>query len=218
MYIERAIEQQVLKYLSPGKVVLILGARRIGKTLLLKKMIEKLPNEHILKLNGEDAATVEILKLRTVENYQRLLKNYSLLIIDEAQHVPEIGMALKLIVDEISSIKILVTGSSMFDLNNKTGEPLTGRKITLQMFPFSQIEYATKENLVQTAANLEERLVFGAYPELLQIENAIDKRKYLNELVNDYLLKDILMLDGLLNAHKMLDLLRLIAFQLGRSE
>lgn len=74
MYIERAIEQQVLKYLTPGKVVLILGARRIGKTLLLKKMIEKLPNEHILKLNGEDAATVEILKQRTIENYQRLLK------------------------------------------------------------------------------------------------------------------------------------------------
>ena len=216
MYIERAIEQQVFKYLSPGKVVLILGARRIGKTLLLKKVIEKMPHEQILKLNGEDATTVEILKTRSVENYQRLLKNYSLLIIDEAQHVPEIGMVLKFIVDEISGIKILVTGSSMFDLNNKMGEPLTGRKITLQMFPFSQMEYATKESLVQTLANLEERLVYGSYPELLQIENAMDKRRYLNEVVNDYLLKDILMLDGLRNAHKMLDLLRLIAFQLGK--
>jgi predicted AAA+ superfamily ATPase len=216
MHLNRSIEAKVLHYLWPNKVLLILGPRRVGKTHLLRKVLAQLPQEKVLQLNGEDMATEEVLKHRTVENYKRLLSNYTLLVIDEAQKIPEIGLILKLIVDEISGLKILVTGSSMFDLNNKLGEPLTGRKITLQLFPFAQQEYMQIENLVQTKSNLEERLIFGAYPELLHLGSTKEKTNYLNELVSDYLLKDILTLDGLRNSSKMLDLLKLIAFQLGK--
>jgi predicted AAA+ superfamily ATPase len=216
MHLNRSIEAKVLHYLWPNKVLLILGPRRVGKTHLLRKVLAQLPQEKVLQLNGEDMATEEVLKLRTVENYKRLLSNYTLLVIDEAQKIPEIGLILKLIVDEISGLKILVTGSSMFDINNKLGEPLTGRKITLQLFPFAQQEYMQIENLVQTKSNLEERLIFGSYPELLHYGSTKEKTNYLNELVSDYLLKDILTLDGLRNSSKMLDLLKLIAFQIGK--
>lgn len=213
--IERSIAKHLLQNLKPNKVLLLLGPRRVGKTSLVKTILANLANEKVLQLNGEDMATSAVLKQRTVENYKRLLGNYTLLIIDEAQKIDDIGPILKLMVDEIAGIKILVTGSSMFDLSNKLGEPLTGRKITLQLFPFAQMEYQSIENLVQTKANLEERLIYGSYPELLQYNNHQEKANYLNELLNDYLLKDILALDGVRNASKMLDLLKLIAFQVG---
>jgi predicted AAA+ superfamily ATPase len=139
-----------------------------------------------------------------------------MLLIDEAQKIPEIGQILKLMVDEIEGVKIIATGSSMFDLTNKLGEPLTGRKATFYLYPLAQREFAAEENLVQTKANLEERLVYGSYPELIQHQSNDDKAAYLNELVNSYLLKDILEHDGVRNAGKMRDLLRLIAYQVGK--
>jgi uncharacterized protein len=214
--IKRSLEAQIIKYLLPNKVLVLLGARRIGKTCMVKEIIAQLQNETVLQLNGEDMATAEILKQRTVENYKRLLSKYSVLVIDEAQKIADIGAILKLMVDEIVGIKILVTGSSVFDLNNKLGEPLTGRKNTFHLYPLAQMEYQSLENLVQTKSNLEERLIYGCYPELLQYSNQADKANYLKQLVNDYLLKDILAFEGVRNASKMLDLLRLIAFQIGK--
>ncbi|OYU94882.1 MAG: ATPase [Bacteroidetes bacterium B1(2017)] len=213
--IERSIAKDLLKKLKPNKVLLLLGPRRVGKTNLVKELAANLGKEKILQLNGEDMATSSVLSQRTVENYKRLLGNYTLLIIDEAQKIEDIGAILKLMVDEISGIKILVTGSSMFDMSNKMGEPLTGRKLTVQLFPFAQMEYNSIENLVQTKSNLEERLIYGSYPELLKYNSHQEMANYLNELVNSYLLKDILAIDGVRNASKMLDLLRLIAFQVG---
>lgn len=175
-----------------------------------------LGEEQVMSLNGEDMATQEVFKLRTVENYKRLLASTTLLIIDEAQKIEDIGAILKLIVDEIPRIKILVTGSSMSDLNNKLGEPLTGRKITFQLFPLAQMEYMQHENLIQTRAKLEERLIYGNYPELLKCPDNTEKESYLKQLVNDYLLKDILAFEGVRNATKMLDLLKLIAFLIGK--
>ena len=214
-YLERAITERFLKSLLPNKVVVILGARRIGKTSFLKHLTSTM-KEPFLQLNGEDMATVEVLKQRTVENYKRLMGKHKFLIIDEAQKIPEIGKILKLMVDEIEGIKIIVTGSSMFDLTNQLGEPLTGRKITYQMYPLAQMEYMNEENLVQTKANLEERLIYGSYPELFQYTSNEEKATYLKELVNSYLLKDILAHDGVRNSAKMIDLLRLIAFQIGK--
>jgi len=153
---------------------------------------------------------------RTVENYKRLLGQKKLLIIDEAQKVPDIGLILKLMVDHIEGIRIIATGSSVFDMTNKLGEPLTGRKYTFFMFPFAQMEFSKYENLVETKARLEERLIYGCYPELTYVESNRDKADYLNEIVNSYLLKDILEIDGIRNSSKMLNLLRLIAFQIGK--
>jgi hypothetical protein len=214
--IKRSIEERLKASLIPNKVIVLVGARRIGKTSLVKSVLKDLVKEKVLQLNGEDMATAEVLKQRTVENYKRLLGNYTVLVIDEAQKIEDIGSILKLMVDEIPGIKILVTGSSMFDLTNKLGEPLTGRKRTFELFPLAQMEYQHYENLIQTKAGLAERLIYGSYPELLQYPNDADKSGYLKQLVNDYLLKDILAFEGVRNASKMFDLLRLIAFQVGK--
>lgn len=214
--VERSIKENVMEQLQPNKVLLLLGPRRVGKTVLIKSILAELPDEKVLKLNGEDMATEALLKVRSIENYKRLLFGYTLLVIDEAQKINEIGAILKLMVDEVPGIKILISGSSMFDLNNKLGEPLTGRKKTFMLYPLAQMEYVQIENLVQTKSNLDQRLLYGSYPELLKLNRAIDKENYLNELVSDYLLKDILAIDGVRNASKMMDLLKLIAFQIGK--
>lgn len=214
-FIQRALEKQLFKKLKPNKVVILLGARRTGKTTFLRQMMEKMEGSFLL-LNGEDITTVEILKRRSVEHYKRLLGKRKLLIVDEAQKIPEIGAILKLMVDEIKGLKIIASGSSAFDLSGKIGEPLTGRSFTLQMFPLSQLELSRVENLSQTAARLEERLVFGSYPEIGKYKGNDEKAEYLRELVNGYLLKDILTFDGIRNSGKMFDLLRLVAFQTGK--
>ncbi|NTW34042.1 MAG: ATP-binding protein, partial [Bacteroidetes bacterium] len=122
----------------------------------------------------------------------------------------------KLMVDKIEGIKIIATGSSMFDLANQLGEPLTGRKVTFNLYPLAQMEYSEEENIIQTKSLLEERLIYGSYPELIKYESYEEKAAYLNELVSSYLLKDILELDGIKNSSKMVNLLRLIAFQIGK--
>ncbi|HON52134.1 MAG TPA: ATP-binding protein [Bacteroidales bacterium] len=211
--IQRTLQQEIEKRLKPNKVMLLLGARRVGKTILIKKIISNFTGK-VLMLNGEDSDSLVLLANRSISNYQNLLKGIDLLVIDEAQNVPEIGQKLKLIVDEIPNIKVIASGSSSFDLLNFTGEPLVGRSYTLYLHPFSQQELGAIENALETKQNLESRLIYGSYPELISLDNT-DKKEYLNNIVNSYLLKDILIIDGIRNASKMLDLLRLIAFQTG---
>ena len=201
--------------LKPNKVLVLLGARRVGKTQLIKKYLETV-EEKVLQLNGEDLNDARLLEERTLENYTRLFQNIGLLVIDEAQAVQDIGLILKFIVDHIEGIKVIATGSSMFDLANKLGEPLVGRKNTLFLYPLSQIEFSNYENYKQTAENLETRLIFGGYPELTQYSSWEEKQNYLREIVSSYLLKDILIFDGIKNSNKIYDLLRLIALQIGK--
>ncbi|MBP2283620.1 putative AAA+ superfamily ATPase [Flavobacterium sp. CG_23.5] len=215
-YFKRAIVQEFNRKLLPNKVLILLGARRVGKTELITNYLQTIPSESYLKLNGEDINDANLLKERSVSNYQRLLLNIDLLVIDEAQIIPDIGLILKLIVDSIPGIKIIATGSSIFDLNNNLGEPLVGRKNTLYLFPLAQMELAPYENYKQTTENLEQRLLFGGYPELEQYTDWEDKKEYLYEIINSYLLKDILIFDGIKHSDKIYDLLRLIAYQLGK--
>lgn len=215
-YLKRAVLQEFKKKIISNKVLILLGARRVGKTELIKNYLKDIPYESYLQLNGEDINDIDLLKERSVNNYKRLLNNIDLLVIDEAQNIPEIGQILKLIVDTIDGIKIIATGSSMFDLSNKLGEPLVGRKNTIYLFPLAQIEYSENENYRQTIENLEERLLFGGYPELVQYESWEDKKEYLFEIINSYLLKDILVFEGIKHADKIYDLLRLISYQIGK--
>jgi len=214
-YLKREIFEKFMQKLLANKVLVLLGARRIGKTVFIGQVIEKLDEPYLL-LNGEDVTTADVLKKRSIENYKRLLGNKKVLVIDEAQKIPEIGKILKLMVDGIKGIKIIVTGSSTFDLNNKLGEPLTGRKITFNMYPLAQMEFSRTENLIQTKDRLEDRLVFGSYPELLHHQTKEAKTEYLKEIVNSYLLKDILVFESIRNSSKLLDLLRLLSFQVGK--
>jgi len=194
---------------------MLLGPRRVGKTVLLEQIIKKSKEPHLL-LNGEDLAAQELLERRTIAHYKSTLSTIRLLVIDEAQKISDIGAKLKLMVDHVEGLKILVSGSSAFDLQQHTGEPLTGRKITLNLFALAEQEFDSVENILERKDRMNDRLVYGNYPELLSIKSNTGKAAYLRELVNDYLLKDILAIDGIKASDKMLALLRLIAFQVGQ--
>ena len=213
--INRAIFNEVKAQIKPGRVLLLLGARRVGKSHLLRQVISELNPSELLLLNGEDQTTIDRMAVRSVENFKLLLGNAKFLCIDEAQNIPDIGTKLKLLVDEIPNVSVIVTGSSMFELTNKLGEPLVGRSHIIQLFPFAQIEYQPYENIIETDSRLEQRLIYGSYPELIHLPDIEEKKDYLEGLVSSYLLKDILAYEGIKKADKIIDLLRLIAFQIG---
>jgi predicted AAA+ superfamily ATPase len=210
----RDLSDNILKKLKPNKVVLVFGARRVGKTLLVKEILAKV-NEPVLILNGEDINVHDKLANRSVENYKQILGTYKLLYIDEAQKIPEIEEKLKLMIDEIDGLKIIISGSSSFDIHKDAGEPLTGRKYTFNLYTFSENEYNQIENSISKIDRLSERLVFGNYPELLHLPDRDDKIDYLNEMISSYLLKDILVYEHIKNSQKIFNLLRLVAFQIG---
>jgi predicted AAA+ superfamily ATPase len=212
--INRIIESQITNLIGSNKVILILGTRRVGKTFLINS-IQKNYKSKLIFLNGEDFDVQEIIKNRSTSNYKRLVGDNKLIIIDEAQSIPEIGMALKLLIDTNPNLTIIATGSSSLDLMNKTGEPLTGRNYQFNLYPISQLELMSTENFLETKQNLEERLIFGSYPELINLVSNDDKRNYLQQLVQSYLLKDILSFAAIKHSDKIVSLLRLIAYQVG---
>ncbi len=212
--IKREITGPVISKLKPGKVVIITGARRTGKTFMLKEIIKETGKQYLL-LNGEDFNTSLLLSRRSVENYRQITGSKEFLFIDEAQKIPDIGNILKLMVDELPNLKILATGSSAFDLGNLTGEPLTGRKHSFSLFPLSERECWQYESIVDRPDTIKPRLVFGNYPELINMKDASEKKDYLNDLVSSYLLKDILAYENIRHSGKIFNLLRLLAYQVG---
>ncbi len=198
-----------------GKVLLLVGARRVGKTVLLKQYLEAQKEKYVF-WNGEDFAIHDLLKRRSIQHYKNIIGDAKLLVIDEAQKIPEIGNVLKLMIDSFEHLKIVVTGSSAFDIANSTGEPLTGRKNEITLFPVSETEYAEIEKPESRFDNMSQRLIYGNLPELIHVEGPKEKSEYLRELINSYLLKDILAFENLRNSSKLFDLLKLIALQIGR--
>lgn len=210
--IKRQLETILKNNIGKNKVLLIFGTRRVGKTWLIEELLKQEEKPKLL-LNGEDHDVQALLANRSKANYSRILGETTLLAIDEAQAIPEIGKVLKLMIDSFKQLTIIASGSSTFDLSNQTGEPLTGRSLTYRLFPVAQLEL--KEGLLQTKQNLEERLIFGSYPEVFKLSTLKEKTIYLNELVRSYLLKDILIYEQVQNAAKLIELLKLIAFQVG---
>lgn len=210
----REIADNIIKKLQSNKVIIISGARRVGKTVLVKEILAKV-NEPYLSLNGEDINVHDKLSIRSVENYKQIIGTQKLIFIDEAQKIPEIGLKLKLMIDEIEGLRIIISGSSSFDIHQDAGEPLTGRKYSFNLFALSEREYNQIENSIDKIDKLRERLIFGNYPELLHLPDQQDKIDYLNEMVSSYLLKDILVYESIKNSQKIFNLLRLIAFQIG---
>ncbi len=211
--ITRTLETTLANNLNIQKVTILLGARRTGKTSLLTKVFDSYTDKK-LWLNAEDSDTKKLLENRSIVHYKALLQNSRLLIIDEAQHIPNIGLAVKLMIDEIKPLHIIITGSSAFDLA-QSGYPLVGRNITQYLYPIAQQELSKTENILQTTQHLESRLIYGSYPEQLFYETAQQKQLYLKELVNTYLLKDILEFENIKNAATLKKLLELIAYQAG---
>lgn len=216
MELERFLFGKFATAAVPGKVMLLVGARRTGKTFFIRQLIAKWGKDKCLLLNGEDVIVHQQLQKRSIAHYKSLTGGYKYFIIDEAQKIPEIGLILKLMVDELKDIRIIVTGSSVFDLKNKLGEPLTGRKKEFMLFPVAQLEYNQVENKIQMHQHLDDKLIYGCYPELLHLRTNKQKQEYLLEIVSSYLYKDILVMENLRSPHKIIDLLKLIAWQVGK--
>jgi len=214
MYVRQVILPQVLKWLRPGKVVVVYGARRVGKTTLVGKAVEE-SGYKTLKLNGDDIDARELLGSQSLERLRTLVGGNELLVVDEAQRIPGIGQSLKLLVDEVSGLRVLATGSSSFDLAKETGEPLTGRKMTFHLHPLSQKELGGVESLNKTLSSLESRLIYGSYPEVVLSSDDEERRAYLRDIVDSYLLKDILQFDSVRKSDKIIRLLQLVALQIG---
>lgn len=215
MYIPQKHIENLKDLLAPGKVVVIYGARRVGKTTLIRRFVEQEGQRHLL-VNGDDIVAQNFLSSQSIQRLKDFVGDHSLLIIDEAQYIKKIGLNLKLIVDHIEGIRVIATGSSSFELAENVGEPLSGRKYTLRMYPLAQMEISSIEERHQTLANLESRLVYGSYPEVVIMEDTRRRQEYLRELVSSYLFKDILALEGIRHADKLVRLLQLLAYQIGK--
>ncbi len=203
-------------YLKPNKVLFIFGSRQTGKTTLLKKFLSENKDKFRYKLDsGDDINLHAVLGSSNFKKIIEYAKGYDLIAIDEAQKIKGIGQGLKIMVDQVPNLKVIVTGSSSFDLAGQIGEPLTGRKINLALYPLSQIEMGNIYNDYELKNLLDDYLVYGAYPEVLTNEFINDKKRILEELVGSYLLKDILELEKVKSSKLLLDLLRLLAFQIG---
>lgn len=214
MYIPQIALQYLKKHVTSQKVVVIYGARRVGKTTLLKKYLET--EENYLFISGEDIFVRAGFASGSIDKLKQFIGKNTLLVIDEAQCIPDIGANLKLIVDHIEGVKVIVTGSSSFDLQQHLGDPLTGRKYVTTMYPVSQQELSLIETPLETQARLEARLIYGSYPETILLGGGVTCQEYLHELVSSYLCKDILVFEGIKKSQKIIDLLILLAFQIGK--
>lgn len=203
------------KLLEPNRVLLLYGPRRVGKTTILNDFLKKTKLKYKLD-NGENINVAQILSSSDFTKIIPHVQNYDLYAIDEAQKVPKIGQGLKIIVDQIPKIKVIATGSSSFELSGQVGEPLTGRKNTIKIFPLSQMELLkTVTNRSELMEKLPEYLIYGSYPEIATLKNQQNRQVKLKEIVESYLLKDILELEKVKGSKVLVDLLRLVAFQIG---
>lgn len=215
MFIPRLISDQVKsKILQSSKVVVIYGARQVGKTTLVNHIVYDLPLR-ALRIDAEDARYTEVLSSKNVERLRALVAGYRLMVIDEAQQIPEIGTTLKLIHDHIPDLRVIATGSSSFDLSNKLMEPLTGRHWAFTLYPISFGELAKTNNPFELNQRVENALVYGQYPETLATISLEEKQEYLNRLCSSYLFKDVLQVAQIRNSLKLRQLLKLLAYQIG---
>ena len=189
--------------------------RRVGKTTLIREY-ERRHDPDALLVSGEDIAVREHLESQSLAKLRAFVGRRQTLIVDEAQHVRQIGLNLKPLADHVDGLRIIATGSSSFDLAPQAGEPLTGRKITLLLLPLAQLELQSVEHAHETRAQLEMRLVHGSYPEVVLMASSEDREIHLRELIGSYLFRDILQLEGVRHADKLLRLVQLLAFQVGR--
>ncbi len=215
--IKRAAYSTILDRLQPGKVVVVYGPRRTGKTTLLEQIRSDLNNkEKIKSVTGENVAVHKPLSSRRLEDLTQFVGEATLLIIDEAQLIPDIGRNLKLLVDSYPQLKILTSGSATFDLAQKVGEPLVGRKWTVWLYPFWFQELAWHASRFDADESLDTLLVFGSYPETAQAVGYEEKEQVLTEMADSYLYKDVLALESVRRPKIVRQLLELLAHQVGQ--
>lgn len=199
--------------MAPKRVLVIYGPRRVGKTTSLFAYLETQKEKAVLSVVGDDFRLRELFSKEIRNDILDFARLYDIVAIDEAQQVPSIGLGIKMIADAFPEKKIILTGSSSFDLSSKVGEPLTGRHFVMTLLPIAQSEIsASRFDLIGL---LEKFLVYGTYPEVLSAESDYDRERILNELVSSYLYKDVLALDGIKSPDLLRDIVKMLAFQAG---
>jgi len=202
------------KLLEPGKVLVLYGPRRVGKTTLIQNYLKSTKYSYRLD-TGDDIRIQQALSSQNLDTIKDYVGNNQLIVIDEAQNIENIGSGLKLIVDHLPHIRTIATGSASFDLSNKLGEPLVGRKWTKILYPVSQLELTQLINPLDQKNNLEKYLIYGSYPEVLTASTSARKQQILNEITWSYLLKDLLAIEQVKSSQILIKLLKLLAFQIG---
>lgn len=213
LYLPRLIQPQIEKRLFKSKVIIVYGARQVGKTTLVKQVFDKYKDKK-LYLNCELLSVQQGLSIPEAEKLKSYLGNNKLIILDEAQKITNIGLILKILIDTYPNIQIIATGSSSFDLANKINEPLTGRTWTFTLYPFSISEIKQQNSRFEIEAKLENILRFGFYPEVFFLPED-DARSRLDEISSNYLYKDILSFERIKKSSILVNLLQLLALQLG---
>jgi predicted AAA+ superfamily ATPase len=210
--IKRQLLSKIQEKLSDSKAIILLGPRQAGKSTLLEQLSPHFKTP-VLWMNGDDADVRVLLNEPTTTGIKALIGNAGTWVIDEAQRIKNIGLCLKLAIDNIKTVKVIATGSSAFELANQINEPLTGRKWEYHLYPFSYAEMVLHQGMLEEKRLLQHRLVFGYYPEIVLHQG--EEAERLKELVNSYLYKDILTWERIQKPDKMEKLLQALAFQLG---
>ncbi|MBR6140997.1 MAG: ATP-binding protein [Bacteroidaceae bacterium] len=209
--ITRILESHINSLIGSGKAIVIMGARQVGKSTLLYTLLAS--RDNIMWMNGDEPDIQQLFSQITSTRIRTLIGNNRILVIDEAQRIPDIGLRLKLIIDQVKDVQVIATGSSSFELANKVNEPLTGRKREFRMYPLTFSEMVSHSNLLEELRLLPHRLVYGYYPEVVCSPG--NERIVLKELTDSYLYRDILSLDGISKPDKLTRLLQALAFQIG---
>ena len=215
MKIQREILTQIQESITPGKVLILYGPRQVGKTTLVRDLISKTTLRSKF-INADELLYREALGSQNRQLLGDVLGDAELLVIDEAQRIPEIGLNLKILMDSYPHAAIVATGSASFELANKISEPLTGRTITFNLYPVSFREIHQTFGRLEARAQIERWLVWGSYPAVVTLDDPQKREQHLGELIGSYLYRDILIMDGLRRSDKIVDLLRLLAFQIGQ--
>lgn len=210
--IQRTLQSVIANYIGKGKVILLVGARQVGKSTLFHQIVDS-ATERILWLNCDIAETRNVQANPSLEELRLLVADYRVVVIDEAQRVENIGLTLKLIADNFPAVQLMVTGSSALGLHDHINEPLTGRKIEYRLFPISTEEIYRAEGLIATRGRLSSRLIYGSYPDVLF--GGLPPEKALRELADSYLYKDVLEIEGVRKSAVLQKLLTALALQVG---
>lgn len=212
MKFNRIIKASIEEKFFSGKAILLLGPRQVGKTTLLRAILDNRKEKH-LYLDGDDPTVVEILENANTETLRSLVADNQIVYIDEAQRISKIGIKAKILVDQFKEVQLLISGSSSFELNQQIQEPLTGRKWTFNLWPISWAEYEKGVGFLKSEQSLENRLIYGFYPDV--INQTSQEEKVLIELAESYLYKDVMMYGNLKKPKLIQDILKALAYQVG---
>ncbi|MFA7252376.1 MAG: ATP-binding protein [Candidatus Paceibacterota bacterium] len=213
--IVRILENQIKEALFKGKIIVLYGARQVGKTTILKKIAQENKDQSMF-LNCDELDVRQALTDKTSIELKRYLGDKKLILIDEAQRIRDIGLTLKLLIDTYPEIQVIASGSSSFDLANKVNEPLTGRKTEFFLFPISLNELRASHNEIEMDSLINHLLIRGSYPKVITSESNTLAETTINEITGSYLYKDILQFEGLKKPDLIEKLLQALAFQLGQ--